>query len=154
MEALVAAAAQGRRSYTELRKAPWENLIGNALDWKARQALDSEAPDSLEVPSGNRIKLQYEPGKPPVLAVRIQEVFGLSDTPRIAGGRVPVMLHLLAPNMRPQQVTQDLRSFWDTTYAEVRKDLRRRYPKHAWPENPWTARAERRPRRKNRSKGG
>jgi ATP-dependent helicase HrpB len=106
-----------------------------------------EAPERILVPSGNRITLAYEPGKPPVLAVRIQEIFGLRETPRIADGRVPVLLHLLAPNMRPQQVTSDLASFWRTTYAEVRKDLRRRYPKHAWPEDPTTAVPQRRPLR-------
>ena len=84
------------------------------------------------------------------LAARIQELFGLAETPRIAGGRVPVVLHLLAPNMRPQQVTDDLRSFWDGTYPQVRKELRRRYPRHAWPEDPWTAQAIRGPRRRRR----
>ena len=90
--------------------------------------------------------MTYEEGRPPVLAVRIQEVFGLRDTPRIAGGRVPVLLHLLGPNMRPQQITDDLASFWANTYPQVRKELRRRYPKHAWPEDPLTAAAVGRPR--------
>jgi ATP-dependent helicase HrpB len=71
-----------------------------------------------------------------VLAVRIQELFGLRDTPRIAGGRIPVLLHLLGPNHRPQQVTDDLASFWANTYPQVKKELRRRYPKHAWPDDP------------------
>jgi len=100
------------------------------------------------VPSGSRIAVQYEAGRPPILAVRIQEVFGLLETPRIAGGRVSVLMHLLAPNMRVAQVTGDLASFWANTYAMVRKDLRARYPKHAWPEDPYTARAEKRPGRK------
>ena len=95
-----------------------------------------------------RIALRYEVGRSPVLAVRIQEVFGLRDTPQIAGGRVHVLLHLLAPNQRPQQVTDDLASFWANTYPQVRKELRARYPKHAWPEDPWTALPESRPRRK------
>jgi ATP-dependent helicase HrpB len=82
-----------------------------------------------------------------VLAARIQELFGWVDSPRLAGGRVRVVLHLLAPNQRPQQVTDDLRSFWNGAYTEVRKELRARYPKHAWPEDPWNAQAERRPRR-------
>ena len=86
--------------------------------------------------------------QPPVLAVRIQEVFGMQETPRVAAGRVPVLMHLLAPNMRPQQITSDLKSFWQTTYAEVRKELRRRYPKHAWPEDPRTASPQRRPGKK------
>jgi ATP-dependent helicase HrpB len=113
-----------------------------------RQAVEREAPERLTVPSGSRVALRYEEGRPPVLAVRIQEVFGLRDTPRIAGGRVRVLLHLLAPNYRPQQVTDDLASFWANTYPLVRKELRARYPKHAWPEDPWTATPERRPRRK------
>jgi ATP-dependent helicase HrpB len=82
-----------------------------------------------------------------VLAARIQELFGLAETPRVARGRVPVLVHLLAPNGRPQQVTDDLASFWAKAYFEVRKDLRARYPRHAWPEDPWNAQAERRPRR-------
>ena len=94
---------------------------------------------------GSEIRLQYEEGRPPVLAVRIQEVFGMAETPRIAGGRVRVLMHLLAPNMRPQQVTDDLKSFWDNAYSEVRKDLRRRYPKHQWPENPRDGIPRRRP---------
>ncbi len=94
------------------------------------------------MPSGNRIRLVYEPDRPPVLAVRLQELFGWSDTPRLAGGRIPVLLHLLGPNFRPVQITEDLRSFWSNTYHQVRKDLRARYPKHSWPEDPWTARAE------------
>jgi len=99
------------------------------------------------VPSGSRIRLAYERGRPPVLAVRIQELFGLARTPTVARGRVPVLLHLLAPNGRPQQVTADLASFWRTAYHEVRKELRRRYPKHAWPDDPATAAPQRRPGR-------
>ncbi len=148
LEGLFEAASAGRRSLAELRRAPWEGLILGALTWEQRSALDREAPERIEVPSGSRIKLQYAPGFAPVLAVRIQEVFGMPDTPRVAGGRVPVVMHLLAPNMRPQQVTQDLRSFWGSTYLEVRKELRQRYPKHAWPEDPWSAPPERRPVRR------
>jgi ATP-dependent helicase HrpB len=84
-----------------------------------------------------------------VLAARIQEMFGLAETPRLAGGRAPVLLHLLAPNGRPQQVTHDLRSFWETTYPQVRKELQGRYPRHAWPLDPWNARPERRPGRRS-----
>jgi ATP-dependent helicase HrpB len=97
------------------------------------------------VPSGSRIRLDYAAGDAPVLAARLQELFGLAETPRLAAGRVPIVLHILGPNYRPVQVTRDIRSFWDTTYAQVRKDLRARYPKHAWPEDPWQGRAERRP---------
>ena len=92
--------------------------------------------------------MDYEEGRPPVLAARIQELFGLTETPRLGGGRVKVLLHLLAPNYRPQQVTDDLASFWANTYPQVRKELRARYPRHAWPEDPYAAPPERRPRRR------
>jgi ATP-dependent helicase HrpB len=138
----------GRRSLAELRTAPWLEEIKSLFTWQQLQAIEREAPEWIEVPSGSRIAVRYEVGSPPILAVRIQEVFGLHQTPRIAGGRVGVLVHLLAPNMRVAQVTSDLGSFWATTYALVRKDLRARYPKHAWPEDPYTALAEKRPRRK------
>jgi ATP-dependent helicase HrpB len=129
----------GRRSFAELRRAPLADVLLAQLDPRQRQALEREAPDRLEVPSGSRIRLEYQPGAAPVLRARIQELFGLVDTPRVAGGQVPVLVHLLAPNYRPQQVTTDLRSFWQKTYPEVRKELRARYPKHSWPEDPLTA---------------
>jgi ATP-dependent helicase HrpB len=138
----------GHRSFAELRAADWLSALQGRLTHIQRQAVECEAPERLLVPSGSRIALRYEPGKAPVLAARIQELFGLQDTPRVAGGRVRVVLHLLAPNHRPQQVTDDLASFWSNTYPQIRKELRGRYPKHAWPEDPWTALAERRPRRK------
>jgi ATP-dependent helicase HrpB len=138
----------GRRSFEELRNADWLPAFQGKLTHAQRQAVEREAPERLEVPSGNRLTLRYEEGRPPVLAVRIQEMFGLRETPRVAGGRVRVLLHLLAPNYRPQQVTNDLASFWANTYPQVRKELRARYPKHAWPEDPWSAEPERRPRRK------
>ncbi len=139
---------RGRRSFDELTKVDALSLLRGQWPYDAVRTVDRLAPERLEVPSGSRIRLAYEVGKPPVLAARIQELFGLADTPRVADGRVPVLLHLLAPNHRPQQITDDLRSFWDGAYQDVRKELRRRYPKHAWPEDPWTARAERKPRRK------
>ncbi|MFV0444960.1 MAG: ATP-dependent helicase HrpB [Planctomycetaceae bacterium] len=129
----------GCRSFVDLRQAEWLQALKNALTWPQLQAIEREAPEHLQVPSGSRIRLTYETGRPPVLAVRIQEVFGLTETPRIAGGRAKVLLHLLAPNQRPQQVTDDLASFWTNTYAVVRKELARRYPKHSWPENPLQA---------------
>jgi ATP-dependent helicase HrpB len=138
----------GCRSFADLRSAPWLEAIQGKLTHAQRQAVEREAPERLEVPSGSRLALRYEAGRPPVLAVRVQEMFGLRDTPRVAGGRVKVLLHLLAPNNRPQQVTDDLASFWANTYPQVRKDLRARYPKHAWPEDPWSAAPERRPRRR------
>jgi ATP-dependent helicase HrpB len=91
------------------------------------------------VPSGSSLPIDYENPSAPVLAVRLQELFGLRDTPRIAGGAVPLTLHLLSPAHRPVQVTRDLEGFWRTTYFEVRKDLRGRYPKHHWPDDPLAA---------------
>jgi ATP-dependent helicase HrpB len=101
--------------------------------------LESMAPAEMTVPTGRAIPLAYAPGQPPVLAVKIQELFGLPSTPCIAGGTVPVLLHLLAPNGRPQQTTRDLASFWANGYPIVRKELRGRYPKHPWPDDPTTA---------------
>jgi ATP-dependent helicase HrpB len=149
LRSLLPTMAQGCRSFDELRKAPWLGAIQQLLTPEQWRTVQREAPASIEVPSGSWIKLHYEPGKPPVLAVRIQEIFGLLETPRVAQGRVAILLHLLGPNMRAQQVTDDLASFWKTTYHQVRKDLRRRYPKHAWPEDPYQAIAERRPGRKS-----
>src|SRR4029079_6324532 len=106
------------------------------------------APETITVPSGNRIRLRYEPDRPPVLAVRLQKLFGWEDTPRVAMRRVPIVLHLLGPNFRPVQITDDLRSFWATTYFQVARGLRARYPKHSWPEDPLTARAEAKGRHK------
>jgi len=142
---------EGRRSFDELRRAPWIDFLRARFTHKQLQALDREAPERLTVPSGSHIAVRYELGKSPVLAVRIQELFGLADTPRIAAGRVNVVMHLLAPNHRPQQITEDLRSFWNNTYPAVSKELKRRYPRHAWPDDPWNAPPERRPKRKPRS---
>ncbi len=139
---------RGRRSFAELRKAPLLELLQGRFTWDLQQALAREAPEHIEVPSGNRIRLRYEEGRPPVLAARIQELFGLLETPTVAGGRVKVLMHLLAPNRRPQQITDDMPSFWANTYGGIRSELRRRYPKHAWPEDPYTAKAERRPKRR------
>lgn len=123
-------------------------ILGARLDWKQGQQLDQDAPTHLDVPSGSRLRLEYQAGESPVLAVKLQEMFGLADTPRIARGRVAVTLHLLSPARRPIQVTQDLRGFWERTYAEVKKEPKGRYPKHPWPDDPWnavpTARAKRR----------
>jgi ATP-dependent helicase HrpB len=120
------------------------------LDWKQRQALDELAPTHLTVPSGSRVPLDYQSGEVPVLAVRLQEMFGATDTPAIAGGKVQVLLHLLSPARRPVQVTRDLKSFWANSYRAVKADLKGQYPKHYWPDDPLqaepTARAKPRPR--------
>ncbi len=109
------------------------------LDWEKSKRLEEGAPTHLSVPSGSRLRLEYRPGESPVLAVKLQEMFGLADTPRVAWGRVPVTLHLLSPAKHPIQVTQDLKGFWERTYAEVKKELKGRYPKHPWPDDPWNA---------------
>jgi ATP-dependent helicase HrpB len=129
----------GKRSLGEVRNAPWLDWLRNRFTPEQLQAIDREAPIKMEVPSGSLIKIEYERGKPPVLAVKIQEVFSLKATPRIARGRVPLLLHLLSPAMRPQQITEDLASFWANGYPEVKKELKRRYPKHSWPDDPTTA---------------
>ncbi len=122
-----------------LRRLDLAGALHNLLDGRSRARLDELAPTHLLVPSGSRIRLRYPPGEPPVLAVKLQELFGLADTPRVGGGRIPVILHLLSPAQRSIQVTQDLRGFWERTYAEVRKELKGRYPKHPWPDDPWSA---------------
>lgn len=113
-------------------------MLATLLPWPLPQRLEELAPSAITVPSGSRIRLDYSE-HPPVLAVRLQELFGLADTPRVAGGRQAIKLHLLSPARRPVQVTQDLASFWNNTYAEVKKDLKGRYPKHYWPDDPLVA---------------
>jgi ATP-dependent helicase HrpB len=129
----------GRRRLSELRDVPLEPLLRARLGPRALRLLDEQAPDSIPVPTGRRLPLRYDPDGSPVLAVKLQELFGLAASPRVAAGRVPVLLHLLSPAGRPVQVTSDLASFWSRTYPEVRKELRGRYPKHPWPEDPWSA---------------
>ena len=109
------------------------------LTWQQARRLDEGAPTHLVVPSGSRIPLHYADDAPPVMAVKLQELFGLADTPTVAWGKVPVVLHLLSPARRPVQVTQDLRGFWNNGYPEVKKELKGRYPKHPWPDDPWLA---------------
>ena len=125
-----------------LAKLNLAEIFMGALDWQMQQRLAQAAPTHLQVPSGSRKKLSYSvDASPPVLAVKLQELFGLADTPTVADGKVAVMLHLLSPAQRPIQVTQDLKSFWNNTYAEVKKELKGRYPKHPWPDDPWCAEA-------------
>jgi ATP-dependent helicase HrpB len=130
----------GVRRESELKKLDKVAILRGLLSWELQKKLDDLAPSKVEVPTGSMIRLRYfDDGALPVLEVRLQELFGLADTPTVNDGRVNVILHLLSPGYKPVQVTQDLRSFWETTYHEVRKELRRRYPKHSWPEDPWTA---------------
>lgn len=146
---LLEALCRGRRSLEQVRNGPWLDALTGRLTYRQLQGVEREAPERIAVPSGSRVALRYELGRPPVLAARIQELFGLTETPRVAGGRVKVLLHLLAPNYRPQQVTDDLASFWANGYPLVRRDLRARYPRHSWPEDPLTAEAVRGPKRRS-----
>ena len=126
----------------DLKRINLAEVLHHHLDWEKQAALEKQAPLRISVPSGSEIKIQYMPnGAPPVLAVRLQEVFGMADTPRINEGKTEVILHLLSPGFKPVQITSDLRSFWGHAYFEVRKELKRRYPKHSWPDDPWTAEA-------------
>jgi ATP-dependent helicase HrpB len=109
------------------------------LTWDQQRRMERLAPTHMAVPSGSNIRIEYDTPDLPILAVRLQELFGCKDTPRVANGKIPVMLHLLSPAKRPVQVTQDLASFWANTYQDVKKELRGRYPKHSWPDNPLTA---------------
>jgi len=137
---VLAQAAMGCSSLDQLKKLGLCIALENSINPKIVRALDREAPIALSVPSGSRIKLLYDPAAAaPIMAVRLQEVFGLGETPRIAAGRVPVVMQLLGPNYRPVQTTRDLKNFWNTTYKEIRKELKIKYPKHPWPEDPWNA---------------
>ncbi len=138
--------AEGMKSRADLQKLNMKELLESLLPWDRRRRLDDDAPTHWTVPSGSRIPIDYGDPDAPFVAVRLQELFGLPETPRIAGGRVPLTLHLLSPAQRPVQVTRDLASFWRDGYFEVRKDLRGRYPKHYWPDNPLEAEATRRVR--------
>ncbi len=129
----------GITRWSDVQRIDLLPALQELLDWKQRQALDEAAPSHITVPSGSRIAIDYTHGGTPVLAVRLQEMFGLGDTPRIANGRVPLLLHLLSPARQPVQVTGDLASFWKNSYQEVKKDLKGRYPKHYWPDDPLQA---------------
>lgn len=126
----------------DFKKLNLSHILLHSLEWELQQKLEELAPARIEVPSGSKIKIDYFPnGAAPVLAVRLQEVFGLSDTPKINQNKISLVMHLLSPGYKPVQVTTDLRSFWNNTYNEVKSELKRRYPKHAWPEDPWSATA-------------
>ena len=149
--AVEALAARGRQ--LDLGRLDVGAALRALLPWPEAAGLDELAPERIEVPSGSRVRVSYvdERGEAlgrPVLAVRVQECFGWADTPRVAGGRVPVLIHLLSPARRPVAVTDDLRSFWAGPYRQVRAELRGRYPRHAWPEDPWTTTATRGTRRR------
>ncbi|MBC7694978.1 MAG: ATP-dependent helicase HrpB [Burkholderiales bacterium] len=125
-----------------LKKIDLSECLLHSLSWEQQQILEQLAPSKLEVPSGSKIRMEYfANGTAPVIAVRLQEVFGMEDTPTVNYGKIKTVLHLLSPGYKPVQVTTDLKSFWNNTYHEVKKELQRRYPKHAWPDDPWSAKA-------------
>ena len=138
-DAWLASALQGARSLDDVRRADLGALLLDRVEWSLRATIDRLAPTHITVPSGSRIPVDYSDPAAPLLAVRLQELFGARETPAVLDGRVPLVIHLLSPAHRPVQVTRDLPGFWRSSYADVRKDLRGRYPRHAWPEDPLTA---------------
>ena len=134
----------GKTRLDALDSSELADALKVGVDWTLRQRIEQLVPTRIAVPSGMQRAIDYRlddhgEAAPPVLAVKLQELFGLEETPRVADGRVPVLLHLLSPGGKPLQVTADLRNFWNSTYAEVKKEMKGRYPKHPWPEDPWNA---------------
>ncbi|HSA79166.1 MAG TPA: ATP-dependent helicase C-terminal domain-containing protein, partial [Nitrospirota bacterium] len=129
----------GIRSAQDLSGLNILSALKATLSWERQRILDERAPVSIIVPSGHGVTLDYASGDLPILAVKLQEMFGLADTPMIAAGRIKILLHLLSPARRPVQITQDLKGFWNNGYPQVKKDLKGRYPKHPWPDDPWNA---------------
>jgi ATP-dependent helicase HrpB len=129
----------GLKSRNDLQKLHLVSILEGMLSWEQRRELEDSAPTHITVPSGSRVPVDYSDPTAPALSVRLQEMFGLEDTPRIARGKVPLTLNLLSPAQRPVQVTRDLASFWRHAYFEVKKDLKGRYPKHYWPDDPLIA---------------
>jgi ATP-dependent helicase HrpB len=146
LEEWLAPHVHGIRRAEELADLDVGRLLMNQVGWERLALLDEGAPAHLRVPSGSRIPVDYSDPGAPVLAVRMQEMFGLQETPRVGFGRIPVTLHLLSPAGRPVQVTRDLAGFWRNTYLDVRKDLKGRYPRHDWPDDPLAAEPTRRTR--------
>jgi len=132
--------ARGLKSFGELESAARNGGLLRALkeQWTGttRQLIEDVAPERIQLPGGRRVPVHYESGQPPWIASRLQDFFGMRSSPRVARGAVPVVIRLLAPNQRPVQTTSDLAGFWARLYPQVRKELMRRYPKHAWPEDP------------------
>ncbi len=150
LRALLPSLCDDCRSFEDLQRVPLAARLRDALDPPQRAALERLAPERLVLASGSHPALDYDPARAPVLAVRMQELFGQRETPRVLGGQVKVLLHLLAPNGRAEQVTDDLASFWANVYPQTRRELSRRYPRHAWPEDPLSAAPQRRPRPRTR----
>ncbi|MDF2157968.1 ATP-dependent helicase HrpB [Algoriphagus sp. CAU 1675] len=134
----------------DLKKLNLVQILQYSLDFEQQEAINALVPNRIEVPSGSLIKIQYkEDGQPPLLSVRLQELFGLLETPKINNGKTPLLIELLSPGYKPVQLTQDLKSFWQNGYFEVKKELKRRYPKHEWPDDPTQAEAVRGVKRRN-----
>lgn len=133
---------KGKKTLAEVRDGDWFNAVRTILSHEQYVILQKELPEKLTLPSGKVVPLKYQIGKSPLLEARIQELFGWKETPKLGGGKLPLLISLLAPNYRSQQLTLDLAGFWKNTYPQVRKDLRGRYPKHAWPEDPLKREAE------------
>ncbi|MDY4520058.1 MAG: ATP-dependent helicase HrpB [Bacteroidales bacterium] len=132
------------QTVAELKKIDMAQVVASRLTYEQQMAVDRLAPERIEVPTGSKIRVEYRPeATAPVLRVRLQECFGMRETPRVDNGQRPVLMELLSPGYKPVQLTQDLHSFWENTYFEVRKELKRRYPKHSWPDNPLEADAVR-----------
>ncbi len=130
----------GVKKPEDLKKLNLTEILKHSLDFDLQKKSDALTPSKVQVPSGSWINIDYQAyGKQPVLSVRLQEVFGLEDTPTVNDGKISLLMHLLSPGFKPVQITSDLRNFWNNTYFEVKKDLKGRYPKHHWPEDPWVA---------------
>jgi ATP-dependent helicase HrpB len=151
VDPLIRFLCSGQRSFSDLGKLPIMGLVRSFLGEKIWQFMERSAPARLKLPGGDTVRIIYEIGQVPRIEARVQQLFGLRNTPTVASGRVRLMVHMLAPSRRPVQITQDMENFWETSYQSVRKDLRGRYPKHAWPEVPTVADARRRPGKKRRS---
>ena len=144
--AWLTACLEGHHSWHSLQESELIHALWGDLPWELRQSLDHHLPEAITIPSGRRVHLQYREGEI-CLAVKLQEMFGCRQGPRVLGDRVPVTLELLSPAGRPLQRTQDLEGFWCGSYRDVRREMRGRYPKHPWPEDPLTAVASARPQR-------
>ena len=148
LEEWLAPFLHGTTSIAALSRVDLLPALQARLGWQRQQELTRLAPERLEVPSGSQIRLDYQAEDGPVLACKLQELFGLAETPAVVGGAVPVLIHLLSPAGRPLAVTRDLCSFWNTVYPEVQKEMKGRYPKHPWPDDPWRAEPTRFTRRR------
>ena len=139
MDSWLAPYINDMRTLKALKSLNLHNILLGLMTFEQTQTLDRLVPSKLKVASGSHIAIDYSDPKQAVLAVRLQEMFGTKSTPSVLGGKIKLMIHLLSPASRPMQVTQDLESFWENTYEEVKKELRGKYKKHYWPDDPYTA---------------